>query len=49
MIISCADSRVDPCKILGLDLGEAFVVRNVANLVPAYTAVCNLPLYIFYS
>eukprot|EP00249_Psilotum_nudum_P004840 c18328_g1_i1 orf=401-1216(-) len=38
MIITCSDSRVDPFKIFGLDLGEAFIVRNVANLVPPYTA-----------
>eukprot|EP00250_Pteridium_aquilinum_P007962 c17559_g1_i1 orf=259-1230(-) len=35
LIFSCCDSRVDPCKILNLELGEAIVVRNVASLVAA--------------
>jgi len=36
MIIACADSRVCPTMLHGLDAGEAFIVRSVANLVPAY-------------
>ncbi|KAK3414115.1 hypothetical protein EUGRSUZ_I02623 [Eucalyptus grandis] len=36
MVIACADSRVCPSVILGLEPGEAFMVRNVANLVPPY-------------
>ncbi|KAH0455770.1 hypothetical protein IEQ34_015802 [Dendrobium chrysotoxum] len=36
MVIACADSRVCPSKILGFQPGEAFTVRNVANLVPPY-------------
>ncbi|KAK9167388.1 hypothetical protein Scep_002579 [Stephania cephalantha] len=36
MIVSCADSRVCPSNILGFQPGEAFVVRNVANLVPPF-------------
>ncbi|KAF8411372.1 hypothetical protein HHK36_003921 [Tetracentron sinense] len=36
MVIACADSRVCPSNILGFQPGEAFVVRNVANLVPPF-------------
>ncbi|XP_051145761.1 carbonic anhydrase 2-like isoform X2 [Andrographis paniculata] len=36
MVIACADSRVCPSRILGFQPGEAFVVRNVANLVPPH-------------
>ncbi|KDO51529.1 hypothetical protein CISIN_1g021901mg [Citrus sinensis] len=34
MVIACADSRVCPSNILGFQPGEAFIVRNVANMVP---------------
>ncbi|KAL3584321.1 hypothetical protein D5086_015382 [Populus alba] len=36
MVIACADSRVCPSSILGFQPGEAFVVRNVANMVPPH-------------
>ncbi|CAL5073901.1 unnamed protein product [Urochloa decumbens] len=36
MVVACADSRVCPTGILGFQPGEAFTVRNVANLVPPY-------------
>ncbi|KAK6945800.1 Carbonic anhydrase [Dillenia turbinata] len=36
LVIACADSRVCPSSILGFQPGEAFMVRNVANLVPPY-------------
>ncbi|OVA01783.1 Carbonic anhydrase [Macleaya cordata] len=36
MVIACADSRVCPSYILGFQPGEAFVVRNVGNLVPPF-------------
>lgn len=36
MIIACCDSRAAPETIFDAGPGEIFVVRNVANLVPAY-------------
>ena len=36
MIIACCDSRVDPATIFDTRPGQAFVLRNVANLVPPF-------------
>lgn len=36
MIVACCDSRVDPATIFDTQPGQAFVLRNVANLVPPY-------------
>jgi carbonic anhydrase len=36
MILSCADSRVDPAQIFDARPGEIFVVRNIAALAPPY-------------
>ncbi|KAE8706258.1 Carbonic anhydrase [Hibiscus syriacus] len=36
MIVACSDSRVCPSHVLDMQPGEAFVVRNVANMVPPY-------------
>ncbi len=32
-VIGCVDSRVDPAHILGLDTGEAAVIRNVGGRI----------------
>jgi carbonic anhydrase len=36
MILSCADSRVDPAQIFDAKPGEMFVARNIAGLAPPY-------------
>ncbi|KAL8545828.1 hypothetical protein ACS0TY_005810 [Phlomoides rotata] len=36
MIFACSDSRVCPSHVLDIQPGEAFVVRNIANMVPPY-------------
>ena len=39
LLISCSDSRVDPAILFGVEPGDLFIVRNVANLVPPYGRV----------
>ncbi|KAJ4712328.1 Carbonic anhydrase [Melia azedarach] len=36
LVFACSDSRVSPSHVLDFHLGEAFMVRNIANLVPAF-------------
>jgi carbonic anhydrase len=37
MIIGCADPRVDPAVVLGLELGDAAVIRNVGGRITPAT------------
>ncbi|XP_044349206.1 carbonic anhydrase, chloroplastic isoform X2 [Triticum aestivum] len=50
MVFACADSRVCPSVTLGLEPGEAFTIRNIANMVPSYCKVSPrflFPLFFF--
>lgn len=42
MVIACSDSRVDPAQIFDVSPGEAFIVRNVAALVPPFETTPGL-------
>ena len=37
MVISCCDSRVQATSIFESDIGEFFIHRNIANLVPPFS------------
>ncbi|XP_074576877.1 carbonic anhydrase 2-like [Curcuma longa] len=39
MVFACADSRVCPSVVLNFQPGEAFTIRNIANMVPPYDPV----------
>ncbi|KAJ8458482.1 hypothetical protein OPV22_031408 [Ensete ventricosum] len=39
MVFACADSRVCPSVVLNYQPGEAFTIRNIANMVPPYDKV----------
>jgi len=36
LFIGCSDSRVSPECLLGIDPGDMFMLRNIANIIPPY-------------
>ncbi|MBR2655396.1 carbonic anhydrase [Yoonia sp.] len=36
MVVSCCDSRLQVTSIFAADVGELFIHRNIANLIPQY-------------
>jgi carbonic anhydrase len=44
LIITCADMRVDPAHVLGVESGEAVVLRNIGGrITPALVEEIGLP------
>jgi carbonic anhydrase len=37
LVVTCADPRADPAHVLGLELGEAAVIRNIAGRITPAT------------
>lgn len=38
LLITCSDSRIQPSLITSTDPGELFIVRNIGNMIPPYSA-----------
>ena len=38
LMVTCADSRIDPAMITQTNPGDLFICRNAGNIVPPYTA-----------
>ncbi len=36
LLITCSDSRIDPCLLTQTKPGDLFIIRNAGNIVPAF-------------
>ncbi|MGH3848524.1 MAG: beta-class carbonic anhydrase, partial [Pseudonocardiaceae bacterium] len=43
-VLSCLDARLDPARILGLEEGDAHVIRNAGGVVAAEDAIRSLTI-----
>lgn len=48
MVFACSDSRVCPSHVLDFQPGEAFVVRNIASMVPPFDQVLNTSTFLIH-
>ncbi len=39
LFITCCDSRIDPNLITQTEPGELFIIRNIGNIIPPYSAI----------
>jgi len=37
MLLTCSDSRIDPCEITQSEPGDLFVIRNEGNIAPVFS------------
>jgi len=41
LVVTCCDSRIDVMSIFNAEIGEFFIHKNIANLIPAFSHIQN--------